>query len=114
MSVLLHLLFESAYRSQLVPWHCPYLISASSLVVMRDFYKEPLYKYSSVPNKRWVGGWVGIIGGLENALKNNKWGNETNGGWKIQQVDIAKNNLERLTNHTLSINSKVHDVIVVV
>ena len=35
------------------------------------------------------------------------------GGWKIEHMDIAKNNLGRLTNHELSIRSKVKEISVV-
>ena len=54
---------------------------------------------------------MGIRGGRENVLNNNSWGLEQMGGWKIEHMDIATDYLGRLTNHELSIQSKVKKII---
>ena len=35
-------------------------------------------------------------------------------GWKIEYIEIGKNNFRRLTNHELSMKSEVRDFIAVV
>ena len=55
--------------------------------------------YSRVPNKRGAGG--GNNWGVEKCSEKLQLWVETNGGgdWKIEYMDIAKNNIERQTNH---------------
>ena len=53
-------------------------------------------------------------GGLKIVLESTNWGLEQMRGWKIEHMDNAKNKLGKMTNHELSIKSKVTEIIVVV